>query len=103
MIRVRDCAVAQMLIDGPGRNEEFLKHLGHYIEGAVRTGSILNLFPKWVRPLAGPIVARRLMRDPLDACRRIALPVIRDRVHQTLGSVKDQVHVSVCAIYVDLC
>ncbi|KAF7192205.1 Cytochrome P450 monooxygenase [Pseudocercospora fuligena] len=75
-------------------NEEFLKHLGRYVEGAVRTGSILNLFPKWMRPLAGPIIARRLMRKPLDACRQIALPVIQDRVQKTLSSVKDQVHVS---------
>ncbi|KXT00227.1 hypothetical protein AC579_8540 [Pseudocercospora musae] len=71
-------------------NEDFLKHIGHYIEGAVRTGSILNLFPQWMRPLAGPIIARRLMREPLHACRQMALPVIQDRVQKTLCSVRDQ-------------
>ncbi|KXS99916.1 hypothetical protein AC578_898 [Pseudocercospora eumusae] len=74
------------------RNEDFLKHIGHYIEGAVRTGSILNLFPRWMRPLAGPVLARRLMREPLRACRQIALPVIQDRVQKTIGSAKDEVH-----------
>ncbi|EME80604.1 uncharacterized protein MYCFIDRAFT_141937 [Pseudocercospora fijiensis CIRAD86] len=72
------------------RNEEFLKHVNHYSEYSFRTSGILNMLPKWMRPLAGPMIARRMLRAPLHACRQHAVPVIQERVERIRYGMQDE-------------
>ncbi|CAK4008142.1 P450 monooxygenase [Lecanosticta acicola] len=64
------------------RNPEFLEHSRRYTEAVFGAAAVINLFPLWARTVVAPI-ATYAMRRELEACKRIALPVIAERLRST--------------------
>lgn len=68
------------------RNPEFLESTRLYAIATFMTGGKLKLLPKWLHPLAGPIAARPVASS-LAVCKRIAAPVMEERLRNMLDPV----------------
>ncbi|KAF7191122.1 Cytochrome P450 monooxygenase [Pseudocercospora fuligena] len=69
------------------RNEDFLEHCRLYAVSVFKTGGIMRTVPKFLQPIAGPILTRE-MRKHFKICSDIAVPEIRRRLAHLQGSTK---------------
>lgn len=71
-----------------GRNEDFLDHCRLYTEGVFRSAALINLLPKILRPVIGPLIALP-NRKNRRVCMEICLPIVKDRLYHTVRKRDD--------------
>ncbi|KAF2769280.1 putative P450 monooxygenase [Teratosphaeria nubilosa] len=70
------------------RNQEFLDHVREYGNGVFRNAAIINLLPRWLRPVLGPLITLRNQRH-VRACQAIARPIISERIERMRSGSKE--------------
>lgn len=73
------------------RTPEFLEHSRLYAVSVFRTGGIMRLFPKPLHPIIAPIFQREI-RKHLNVCKRLSLPIIRQRLQHIQNPGKDSAY-----------
>ncbi|PCG95658.1 Cytochrome P450 [Penicillium occitanis (nom. inval.)] len=73
------------------RNEDFLEHSKLYTQGSVFVAMALRLIPKFLRPLASPILQLRNSHH-FRVCARICVPVVQKRIRDTKAKQDDPSH-----------
>ena len=77
---MRICPLRLLEADGhPGRNEMLLKESCAYAEAVFGAAAMISVLPRWLRPLAGPLIGLGAQRH-LSACRTILLPFVEGRL-----------------------
>ncbi|KAH9845361.1 P450 monooxygenase [Teratosphaeria destructans] len=73
------------------RNQEFLDHVREYGSGVFRNAAIINLLPRWMRPVMAPLITLRNQRH-VRACQVIARPIIAERIERMRSGSKEVVN-----------
>ena len=76
-----------------GRDEKLLEQSCKYAEAVFGSAAMISVFPGWLRPIMGPLLAIPAQRH-LAACRKILIPYVEVRLDKIRNGEVPQVCIS---------